>query len=154
MKSKEAQRLFSLVILKEGQAISDPTSTRDYFRPISIPADDYSTAMAPPTESTILSTFLLQPASLPTIMTLKSFTDLFPRPQQSSPQIKKLYRDLQHQRARVLDKIASNIDKEVQRGMEQRRQVIRQRRRDQMEEQDDEAYVENAVSLSARLDLK
>tara|TARA_R110002060_G_scaffold62348_1_gene71740 strand:+ start:288 stop:602 length:315 start_codon:yes stop_codon:yes gene_type:complete len=99
-----------------------------------------------PTEATILSTFLLSPAPLPTIITLKAFTELFPRSQQSSPQIKALYRDLQHQRARLTDAVTRNIGAEVKRGKAQRREVVRARREAEREEQDDEVDVERAVS--------
>jgi centromere-localized protein 2 len=101
----------------------------------------------PPTEATLLSAFLLPPAPLPAIITLKSFTKLFPTSQQSSPQIKALYRDLQQQRARLTDEVARNIVAEVKRGNAQRRAVIRARREAEKEEQDDEMDVETAVSL-------
>lgn len=99
-----------------------------------------------PTEATILSTFLLPPAPLPSIITLKAFTELFPRSQQSSPQVKALYRDLQQQRARLADSVARNIAGEVKRGNTQRRLVVRARREAENEGQDDEIDVENAVS--------
>ncbi|KAK0108937.1 hypothetical protein ONS96_002774 [Cadophora gregata f. sp. sojae] len=98
-----------------------------------------------PTEETILSTFLLSPAPLPTIITLKAFTELFPRSQQSSPQIKALYRDLQHQRARLTDTVSRNIAAEVKRGKAQRREVARARKEAEREQQDDEVDVERAL---------
>lgn len=100
----------------------------------------------PPTETTILSTFLLPPSPLPTILSLKAFTDLFPRAQQSSPQIRALYRDLQHQRAQLTDAVSRSIAMEVKRGAAQRRAVVRARRAAGREEQDDEVDIENAVS--------
>ncbi|RQM05316.1 hypothetical protein DH86_00001853, partial [Scytalidium sp. 3C] len=101
-------------------------------------------AMAP-TEATILSTFLLPPSSLPTIITLKGFTDLFPRSQQSSPKIRSLYRDLQHQRARVTDSVTRNIAAEVKRGNVQRRAVVRTRRAAENHGGDDEVEIERAL---------
>jgi centromere-localized protein 2 len=98
-----------------------------------------------PTEATILSTFLLPPAPLPSIITLKAFTELFPRAQQSSPQIKALYRDLQHQRSRLTDSITRNIGAEVKRGNAQRRVIVRARRAAEKEDQDDEVDVEETV---------
>ncbi|RFU28015.1 hypothetical protein B7463_g8339, partial [Scytalidium lignicola] len=99
-----------------------------------------------PTEATILSTFLLPPSPLPTIITLKSFTDLFPRSQQSSPQIRSLYRDLQHQRAHVTDSVTRNIAAEVKRGNVQRRAVVRARRSaERAGEEDDEIEIERAL---------
>jgi centromere-localized protein 2 len=100
----------------------------------------------PPTEATLLSAFLLPPAPLPAIITLKSFIQLFPKSQQSSPQVKALYRDLQNQRARITDAVAKNIIAEVKRGNMQRRAVVRARREAEKEEQDDEVAVETAVS--------
>jgi centromere-localized protein 2 len=100
----------------------------------------------PPTEATLLSAFLLPPAPLPAILTLKSFTQLFPKSQQSSPQVKALYRDLQNQRARITDAVAKNIVAEVKRGNAQRRAVVRARREAEKEEQDDDVAVETAVS--------
>ncbi|KAG9232185.1 Cnl2/NKP2 family protein-domain-containing protein [Amylocarpus encephaloides] len=98
-----------------------------------------------PTEATILSTFLLPPAHLPAIISLQAFTDLFPRSQQSSPQVKALYRDLQHQRARIVDAVTHNIASEVQRGNTQQRAVVRERRKAETEEQDDEVDIEYAL---------
>lgn len=99
-----------------------------------------------PTETTILATFLLPPAPLPSFISLKAFTELFPKTQQSSPQIRRLYRDLQHQRARLTDAVTQNIAIEVKRGHVQRRAVARTRRTAAGEEQDDEVDIESAVS--------
>lgn len=82
-----------------------------------------------PTEASILSNFLLPPAPLPAIVSLRQFTDLFPRSQQSNPQIPVLYRELQHQRAIDIDDVKRNIAAEVKRGEKQQREVIRARRR-------------------------
>lgn len=106
----------------------------------------HTTITMPPTEATLLSAFLLPPAPLPAIITLKSFTQLFPKSQQSSPQVKALYRDLQNQRARITDAVAKNIIAEVKRGNAQRRAVVRARREAEKEEQDDDVAVETAVS--------
>lgn len=99
-----------------------------------------------PTEATILSTFLLPPAPLPAILSLKTFTDFFPKAQQSSPVIRLLYRDLQHQRARLTDTVTRNIAAEVKRGIVQRRAVVQARRTAERDEVDDEVDVETAVS--------
>ncbi|KAJ9663613.1 hypothetical protein H2201_005574 [Coniosporium apollinis] len=82
-----------------------------------------------PTEASILSNFLLPPAPLPVIVSLEQFTELFPRSQQSNPQIPVLYRELQHQRAIDIDDVKRNIAAEVRRGEKQQREVIRARRR-------------------------
>ena len=100
------------------------------------------------TEHTILTDFLLPPAPLPALISLKAFTGLFPHSQQSSPEIKSLYRDLQHQRATIIDSITQNIVVEVKRGNVQCRAVVKARRAAERELQDDEADVEFAVNIS------
>lgn len=69
-----------------------------------------------PTEASILSNFLLSPAPFTSIISLQQFTDLFPRSYRSNPQVKLLYRELQHLRALDLDEVKSNIAKEVKLG--------------------------------------
>jgi hypothetical protein len=98
-----------------------------------------------PTQSTILTTFLLPPAPLPALISLNTFTALFPRAQQSSPLIKTLYRDLQRQRATVVDFVTRNIEDECKSGNEQRRAVVRARRNMEKEEGDEEIDVERLV---------
>jgi centromere-localized protein 2 len=88
----------------------------------------------PPTESQILSTFLLPPSSLRSLISLKTFTNLFPQPQRKNPQIPYLYRELHHQRGLVVDQITRNIAEEVKSGEAQRREVVKARRRDEREE--------------------
>jgi centromere-localized protein 2 len=100
----------------------------------------------PPTEQTILSTFLLAPAPLPTILPLAQFIALFPRSEQSSPEIQRLYRSLQHRRALLTDDVAQNIEDEVKRGNAQRRAVARLRRAEERGGIDDEIVIENTVS--------
>ncbi|KAJ4417931.1 hypothetical protein N0V82_005888 [Gnomoniopsis sp. IMI 355080] len=98
-----------------------------------------------PTEITILVNYLLVPAQLPAIISLKEFTELFPRPQQSSPQIRKLYRDLQAQRNEIIDHVASNIEDEAKRGKEMRREIRRSKRDAENPEYDDEVDIERAL---------
>ncbi|KAH0558483.1 hypothetical protein GP486_004859 [Trichoglossum hirsutum] len=88
----------------------------------------------PPTESQILSTFLLPPASVRTLVSLSSFTNLFPQAQRKNPQIPYLYSELHHQRGLVVDQIKRNIAGEVKKGEAQRRAVVKARRRDQLNE--------------------
>ncbi|KAF2460639.1 Cnl2/NKP2 family protein-domain-containing protein [Lineolata rhizophorae] len=82
-----------------------------------------------PTEASILSSFLLSPAPLPTFLTLRQFKELFPRSQQSDPQIQTLYRELQHQRAIDIDDVRRHIAAEVKRGKRQKRSVVEGRRK-------------------------
>lgn len=99
-----------------------------------------------PTEGTILSNFLLAPAALPAIISQEAFTALFPRSQQSSPQIRKLYRDIQHQRALVIDVVARQIAIEVEQGQFQSRAVTVERRKELQQKVDCEAGLETMVS--------
>lgn len=81
-----------------------------------------------PTEPSILEQYLLTPSQLPAIITPQDFTALFPRRQQSSPQIRTLYRDLQHQRNDVVDTVAENISNEVKRRRYFRQAAVTARR--------------------------
>ncbi len=82
-----------------------------------------------PTEASILTNFLLLPAPLHTFITLQKFTELFPRPQRSNPQIKLLYRELQYLRGLQTDEIKENIAREVKNGSRQQKEVARSRRK-------------------------
>ncbi|KKF95560.1 Cnl2/NKP2 family protein [Ceratocystis platani] len=99
----------------------------------------------PPTESSILTKYLLLPSTLPAIVSLADFTAMFPKAQQASPHIRTLYHDLQEQRAELIDAVAANIKEEVARGRELRRAVARQRRQIEADEGDDEIAVEQAL---------
>lgn len=101
-----------------------------------------------PTEESILANYLLIPAQLPTIISLKEFTELFPRAQQSSPQVKRLYRDLQHQRNALVDAVESNIETEAKRAKALRREILRAKREAEEHEIDDEIDIERAVGYS------
>ncbi|TGO86451.1 hypothetical protein BPOR_0302g00040 [Botrytis porri] len=105
----------------------------------------------PPTEQKILTTFLLPPASLPQIISLASFTLLFPRAVQSSPAIRTLYRDLQHQRAQIIDNVSKAIEQEVRRGSAMERAVVRRRRGDERVIEDDEVGIERAQKKKLQL---
>ncbi|OAA46335.1 Kinetochore subunit NKP2 [Metarhizium rileyi] len=78
-----------------------------------------------PTESEILSHYLLLPAPLTSIQTLEQFRALFPRSWQAHPQVRLLFRDLQAQRNSVIDAVTENIDVEARRGVAMRREVLR-----------------------------
>lgn len=83
--------------------------------------------MTTPQETTILSTFLLSRASLPSILTLPQFTALFPKPYQKHPHIPLLYAELSLARQRTSDRVRRNIGIETKLGARQRRAVQRQR---------------------------
>ena len=90
--------------------------------------------MPPPTETSILTTFLIPPSSLPEVISLQRFTDLFPKNNRTHADIPVLYRELQHQRALVVDQIKEDIRAEAKRGERSRREVVRARRRAEAEE--------------------
>ena len=103
--------------------------------------------MPPPTESTILTNYLLLPADLRTIITPTQFAALFPRAAASSPQVPSLYRDLETQRAAAVAEVKENIGEEARRGRKIRAEVARLRREEEGEGVDDEMEVERAVRL-------
>lgn len=103
--------------------------------------------MAPPTESDILTNYLLQPAPLPSITTFNQFALLFPRALHNSSQLRSLYRDLQAQRNAVVDAVAASIQDEVKRGAAMRKEVLRQKREAERDDMDGEVEMERAVSL-------
>ncbi|ROT42445.1 hypothetical protein SODALDRAFT_287705, partial [Sodiomyces alkalinus F11] len=98
-----------------------------------------------PTESTILSNYLTIAAKLPAIITLEQFTAFFPRSQQSNPQIRSLYRHLQHQRNATVDAVTENIAAEEKHGKALRRETARSRREAAEHEADPELQIENAL---------
>ncbi|KKA29348.1 hypothetical protein TD95_001933 [Thielaviopsis punctulata] len=114
-----------------------------------------------PSESAILSKFLLLPSDLPAILTPAAFAALFPRSltQSSSSSssaaaaahIRALYHDLQAQRAATVDAVAANIDAHVAGpGRDLRRAVARQRRVLEVADGgDDEIAIEQALYTPA-----
>ncbi|KAL5001950.1 Cnl2/NKP2 family protein-domain-containing protein [Aspergillus recurvatus] len=76
-----------------------------------------------PSETSILSNFLLSAASLPQIISLKQFTRLFPKRLRSHPHIRVLYRELQQLREQDMNIINENIDKEVRQGDSQKAEL-------------------------------
>lgn len=84
-----------------------------------------STATTATAEYQLLKSYLLNPASLPTIITLDEFTDLFPASQRSHPQVELLYRDLQFLRTVDTDLVEENIARECRDGERQRRELYR-----------------------------
>ncbi len=101
----------------------------------------------PPTEHSILTSYLLLPAPLPSIISLAEFTALFPRPLQSSRRVRTLYRDLQRQRNAALDAVAEQVVDEAKAGRAMRRAVARAKREAEAREIDDEVEVERMVSF-------
>ncbi|KAF2199602.1 hypothetical protein GQ43DRAFT_375834 [Delitschia confertaspora ATCC 74209] len=83
----------------------------------------------PPSESTILTNFLLTPAPLPAFVSLRQFTDIFPPKHRSNPIIKELYRELHHLRSADIEQVRRNIATEVKHGEKQRRRIAKVRQR-------------------------
>jgi centromere-localized protein 2 len=82
-----------------------------------------------PTEAQLLSAFLFPPAPLPLALPLSDFTKLFPPEVRSSPDIPKLYRELQHQVSLGIDDVKQNIAAEVARGDQIKVQIAKSRRK-------------------------
>lgn len=121
-------------------------------KPPSTPKLTISPTIMAPTESTILTSFLLAPAALPTIIPLSVFASYFQSADRTSstPEIKRLYRSLQQRRALLTDAVAANIDREVNNGASQRRAIARARAQEKMENgigngEDEEVIIERAV---------
>jgi len=102
-----------------------------------------------PTESTIVTNYLTIAAKLPAILTLEQFTSYFPKSQQSNPQVRSLYRHLQHQRNVTVDDVIQNIASEEKRGKAMRREAARARREAAQAEPDAELEIERAFFGSA-----
>lgn len=105
---------------------------------------------SPPTESSILTAYLLLPADLRAIVTPRQFAAFFPKPHSSSPQIPALYRDLETQRAATIAEVRDNIEAEVRKGRKMRAEVARIRREAEEGGGDDEVEIERAVRIPSR----
>ena len=79
-------------------------------------------------ETQILSSFLLSRASLQDIISLRQFTELFPKDQRSNPQVKLLYRELQLLRNKTCERVKKNIKHEAALGIKQRSELEKKRR--------------------------
>ncbi|KGQ07432.1 hypothetical protein BBAD15_g7207 [Beauveria bassiana D1-5] len=60
-----------------------------------------------PTEAELLTSFLLDPARLPNILSPEQFRALFPRSARAAPSIRSLYLDLATQRGLAVDAVAT-----------------------------------------------
>jgi centromere-localized protein 2 len=106
--------------------------------------------MAPTiTESSMLTSYLLEPASLPTVLPYPQFVALFPSQHRSNPQIKLLYRDLQFLRTVDMDVVQENIAAECKRGDRMKVEMLRQLHADgkRQGESGDQREVEMDVQL-------
>ncbi|POS85634.1 hypothetical protein EPUL_001172 [Erysiphe pulchra] len=89
------------------------------------------------TELSLLTNFLLPPAPLPALISLKTFVALFPNTQRSSPAIRALYRNLQTLRLQTIDQVNQNIINETKRGTRQRKILAKARQEEKDDELDD-----------------
>lgn len=76
-----------------------------------------------PSEESILANFLLSPAPLPSVISLEKFADLFPKKLRSHPQVRTLYRELQHIRAQDIALVKENIEREIKNGEKQKEEL-------------------------------
>ncbi|KAJ5476278.1 hypothetical protein N7475_002007 [Penicillium sp. IBT 31633x] len=76
-----------------------------------------------PSEESILSSFLLSPAPLPTVISLQKFTELFPKHLRTHPHIRALYRELQQVREQDMDRVNEKIDIEIKQGEQQKAEL-------------------------------
>ena len=97
-------------------------------------------------ETAILNNYLVVPSQLPAFVSLKEFTELFPRAHRTSPLIRTLYRDLQAQRNETVDRISSHIEIEVKSSKALRQAVVRARRQEQTQDAEEDIVLYRAVS--------
>jgi centromere-localized protein 2 len=83
----------------------------------------------PSPEAKLLSDFLLAPAALRDFMTLRQFTDIFPKGHRANPAVHELYRELERLREKDLDAVRRAIADEVSRSKQLRREYAGERRR-------------------------
>ncbi|CAO2650921.1 Nn.00g092180.m01.CDS01 [Neocucurbitaria sp. VM-36] len=82
----------------------------------------------PSQEAKILGDFLLAPAALRDFMTLRQFTDIFPKSHRTNPAVQDLYRELQRLREKDIEVVRRNIADEVKRSKQLRREYAKERR--------------------------
>jgi hypothetical protein len=76
----------------------------------------------------MLGDFLLGPAALRDFMTLREFTDIFPKGHRTNPAVQDVYRELQRLREKDMDLVRRAIADEVSRSKRLRREYARERR--------------------------
>lgn len=88
----------------------------------------------PSQEAKILGDFLLTPAPLRDFITLREFTDIFPRAHRGNPAVQDIYHELQRLRDKDIELVRRDIAEEVKRSKQLRREYARERR--QMDDAD------------------
>lgn len=82
----------------------------------------------PSQEAKILGDFLLALAALRDFVTLRQFTDVFPKSHRANPAVQDLYRELQRLREKDIEVVRRNIAEEVKRSKQLRREYAKERR--------------------------
>jgi centromere-localized protein 2 len=82
----------------------------------------------PSQEGKLLTDFLLAPAALRDFMTLREFTDIFPKGHRTNPAVQDVYRELQRLREKDIDLVRRSIADEVVRSKRLRREYAQERR--------------------------
>lgn len=104
-----------------------------------------------PTEYEVLTHYLVQPASLESIITFSSYAERFPPSQRDSPSVRALWADLVAQREKILDEVRQNIEREIEQGKIMKREVLKARRSEGRGEEDAEVEMERAVCCQLAL---
>ncbi|KAF2658366.1 hypothetical protein K491DRAFT_713541 [Lophiostoma macrostomum CBS 122681] len=78
-------------------------------------------------EAKLLSDFLLAPAALRDVLTLKEFTDIFPKAYRTQPAVKDLYQELQRLRQEDIETVRQNVVDEVKKSKRLRREIAQSR---------------------------
>jgi centromere-localized protein 2 len=141
----DAPRPFQLLV-STIRSPSSPTSSRDTSQvtPFTVTTRDPPTMPSP--EAKLLSDFLLAPAALRDFMTLRQFTDIFPKAHRANPAVQDLYRELQRLREKDMDVVRRAIADEVARSKRLRREYASERR------QLDEATVAGLDPVALRME--
>jgi hypothetical protein len=105
----------------------------------------------PPTEETILQSFLLQKAGLRDVLTLAEFSVYFPLSKRSSSLVRQLYRDLQSQRNTICNSVLKQIKLECRLG---ENLVAKQRAGRGKPKSADPVDMESDVEIQVRSPLK
>ncbi|CAI6266434.1 unnamed protein product [Periconia digitata] len=82
----------------------------------------------PSYEARLLSDFLIAPASLRDFMTLRQFTDIFPKGLRSNPAVKQLYHELYTLREKDVELVRQDIAEEIKRSKQLKREYAHERR--------------------------
>lgn len=100
----------------------------------------------PSQEAKLLGDFLLAPAPLRDFMTLRQFTDIFPRSHREKAAVQDLYRELHRLRDAEIEVVRNDITTEVKRSRQLRRAYASERR------QVDDAHVAGTDPVALQME--